>query len=135
MSKNPLILPVLKWVGGKRQLLKEILPLIPRNISTYYEPFVGGGAVLFALQPKKAVINDYNAELINVYKVIMDNPIELIKNLEEHKEKNNSEYFYQIREKDRTTDYNKLSDIEILQYYDLKEEHPLIFPPYYLIKL
>ncbi|MGB4440364.1 MAG: Dam family site-specific DNA-(adenine-N6)-methyltransferase, partial [Sedimentibacter sp.] len=112
MRKSPLVAPVLKWVGGKRQLLKEILPLIPKDISTYYEPFVGGGAILFALQPKKAVINDYNAELINVYKVIMNNPIELIETLEELEEKNNSEYFYKIREKDRSSDYNKLSDIE-----------------------
>lgn len=112
MKKNPLLSPVVKWVGGKRQLLKEILPLIPKDITTYYEPFVGGGAVLFALQPKKAVINDYNEELINVYSVIMSEPDELIKILEIHKEKNNSEYFYKVREIDRTSEYRKLSNIE-----------------------
>lgn len=112
MSKSPLVLPVLKWVGGKRQLLKEILPLIPDDITTYYEPFVGGGAVLFSLQPKKAFINDYNIELVNVYKIIMNNPNELIKILEEHEEKNNSEYFYNIRQLDRTSDYKKLSAVE-----------------------
>ncbi len=112
MKKNPLLLPVVKWVGGKRQLLKEILPLIPKDITTYYEPFVGGGAVLFALQPKKAVINDYNEELINVYKVIMDDPDELIKILEIHKENNNSEYYYKVREIDRSPEYKKLSNIE-----------------------
>ncbi len=112
MKKNPLLSPVVKWVGGKRQLLKEILPLIPKDITTYYEPFVGGGAVLFALQPKKAVINDYNEELINVYNVIMDEPDELIKILEIHKEKNNSEYYYKVREIDRTPEYKKLSNIE-----------------------
>lgn len=112
MKYNPIVAPVLKWVGGKRQLLKEILPLIPKNISTYYEPFVGGGAVLFALQPKKAIINDYNEELINVYKVIKDNPDELIKILKIHKENNNSEYFYKIREIDRSSDYINLNNIE-----------------------
>lgn len=112
MSKNPLVAPVLKWVGGKRQLLKEILPLIPKDISTYYEPFVGGGAILFALQPKKAIINDYNAELINVYKIIMTNPDKLIEILETHEQNNNSEYFYNIRELDRTSDYKKLSEVE-----------------------
>lgn len=112
MSKNPLVAPVLKWVGGKRQLLKEILPLIPNDISTYYEPFVGGGAVLFSLQPKKAHINDYNLELINVYKIIMNNPNDLIKILEDHEEKNNAEYFYKIRQLDRTSDYKKLSAVE-----------------------
>ena len=62
------VTPILKWVGGKRQLLDTIVPLIP-EYTTYYEPFVGGGAVLFHLQPVKAVINDSNAELINIYKV------------------------------------------------------------------
>ncbi len=112
MRNNPLVAPVLKWVGGKRQLLKEILPLIPKNITTYYEPFVGGGAVLFTLQPKKAIINDYNDELINVYKVIMDNPDELVRILKIHKENNSSEYYYKIRELDRTSDYENLNNIE-----------------------
>lgn len=112
MKKNPLVAPVLKWVGGKRQLLKEILPLIPADISTYYEPFVGGAAVLFALQPKKAIINDYNIELINVYRVIMDNPDNLIEILEKHEKNNCSEYFYKIREVDRTSEYKNLTDVE-----------------------
>ena len=67
------VTPILKWVGGKRQLLDTIVPLIP-EYTTYYEPFVGGGAVLFHLQPVKAVINDSNAELINIYKVIKSQP-------------------------------------------------------------
>ena len=54
--KNPFVMPILKWVGGKRQLLDSINPLIP-ECSTYYEPFIGGGAVLFGRQPNKAVIN------------------------------------------------------------------------------
>ena len=53
--KNLLLSPVLKWVGGKRQLLNEIIPMIPKNYSTYVEPFIGGGAVLFELQPKKVL--------------------------------------------------------------------------------
>ena len=66
MAKNILLSPILKWVGGKRQLLSQIVPLIPKQFSTYVEPFIGGGAVLFELQPKRAIINDYNEELINV---------------------------------------------------------------------
>ena len=50
--KNPLVSPILKWVGGKRQLLDSIEPLLPK-CSTYYEPFIGGGAVLFSRQPEK----------------------------------------------------------------------------------
>ena len=69
-QKNLLLSPVLKWVGGKRQLLNEIIPMIPSNCSTYVEPFIGGGAVLFEFQPKKAIINDYNSELVNVYTLI-----------------------------------------------------------------
>lgn len=99
-KNNPFVLPILKWVGGKRQLLDIIGPLIPK-CSTYYEPFVGGGAVLFGTQPAKAVINDSNQELINVYLTIKENPQELIEKLKEHKEKNCEEYFYRIRALDR----------------------------------
>ena len=72
MSKNLLLSPILKWVGGKRQLLSEIIPLIDESCDNYVEPFIGGGAVLFRLQPKKAIINDYNTELINVYRTVRD---------------------------------------------------------------
>ena len=80
MKKNKLVAPFLKWVGGKRQIIPEILAHLPKNISTlnYCEPFVGGGALFFHLEPKKAIINDYNDELINVYKVIKNNLEELL---------------------------------------------------------
>lgn len=110
--KNPLVSPILKWVGGKRQLLDSIEPLIPK-CSTYYEPFIGGGAVLFSRQPEKAVINDSNEELINVYLTIKEEPEALIKKLQEHKEKNCEEYFYEIRALDRDRKkFNKLSNVE-----------------------
>lgn len=111
MTRNPLVEPVLKWVGGKRQLLKDIEIHIPRKFSTFYEPFLGGGAVLFHLQPHKAVVNDINEELINVYSVIRDNVEELIEDLKKHK--NEAEYFYNIRELDRDKEaYNRLSSIK-----------------------
>lgn len=110
MKKNKLVLPVVKWVGGKRQLLNEIEKCIPKY-TKYYEPFVGGGAVLFHLQPQKAVINDINSELINLYQVIKDNVEELINDLVKHK--NKSDYYYDIREWDRDKEkYNSLSSIE-----------------------
>ena len=112
MKKNILIAPVLKWVGGKRQLISDIEPLIPKKISTYVEPFVGGGAVLFHLQPNKAIINDFNKELMNVYQVIKDNPNELIKVLKEHKELNSEDYFYEIRSLDRRDDFENLSSVQ-----------------------
>ena len=110
MKKNKLILPFLKWVGGKRQLLPSIRKLIPKKYNTYYEPFIGGGAVLFDIQPQKAIINDYNLELINVYKTIKENPEDLINDLKTHK--NESEYFYHIRSLDRTESFNELSNIK-----------------------
>jgi len=111
MKKNQLVLPVLKWAGGKRQLLQEIIKHIPDKYSTYYEPFLGGGAVLFELQPSKAVVNDINEELMNVYLVIRDHVEELIESLRKHK--NEAEYFYKIRELDRDKNrYNQLSNVE-----------------------
>jgi len=110
VAKNNLIAPVLKWVGGKRQLLDAIIALKPTRFRSYYEPFVGGGAVFFHLQPKKAIINDANAELINVYKVIRDSPKALIDDLMSHK--NEVDYFYRIRGLDRLPNYPDLSDIK-----------------------
>ncbi|MDD2475149.1 MAG: DNA adenine methylase [Dysgonamonadaceae bacterium] len=110
MKKNKLVAPFLKWVGGKRQLMPTIKELIPKTYSFYYEPFVGGGAVLFEIQPKKAVINDLNPELINTYNVIKINPEELIEDLKTHL--NTADYFYNIRSLDRQDGYEKLSDIK-----------------------
>ena len=110
-SRKPLATPFVKWVGGKRQLLNDIEQHIPTKFSRYYEPFVGGGAVLFYLQPSKAVINDSNEELINLYTVIKESPEELIEDLKKHK--NESDYFYEIRELDRDkASYQKLSNVK-----------------------
>lgn len=112
MAKNRLIVPFLKWVGGKRQLIPEIKKLLPEGIRNrlYIEPFVGAGALFFELQPKRAIINDFNIELINVYEVIRDHPEELITALKEHK--NTSEYFYNIRAIDRQPLFNHMTVIE-----------------------
>lgn len=111
MAKNILIQPFLKWAGGKRQLLKEIEKYTPQKLTgTYYEPFLGGGAVLFHLQPKKAIVNDFNTELINAYKVVRDNVDELIEDLSKHK--NTADYFYNIRSLDRSPDFENLSKVQ-----------------------
>lgn len=113
MIKDPNLKPILKWVGGKRQLLHEIIPLIPNDVTTYVEPFVGGGAVLFEYQPQRAIINDLNEELINVYRVIKEHPEELIDILTQHKVNHNKEYFYKIRGLDRDDNFfEKYSDVE-----------------------
>lgn len=113
MAKNELVKPVVKWVGGKRQLLPEIEKLIPKSYTTYYEPFIGGAAVLLNEQPKKAVVNDFNEELINTYKVIQNNVDELIEVLKIHDELNSKDYFYEVREWDRLPGYEERSDIKI----------------------
>lgn len=112
MPNNILISPIVKWVGGKRQLLAEIMPLINNNCSTYVEPFIGGGAVFFELQPKKAIINDYNRELINVYRIIKSDPEELISELVTHEKNNTEDYFYELRALDRSPQYEIMSDIQ-----------------------
>ncbi|MDD2495649.1 MAG: DNA adenine methylase [Tissierellia bacterium] len=111
-NRNKLVQPVLKWAGGKRQLLPEIEKYIPNlnEIKSYYEPFLGGGAVLFNLQPKKAIVNDTNTDLINLYEVIKEDVDELIEDLKKHK--NNKDYFYELRALDRTEKYKELSNIE-----------------------
>ncbi len=111
MAKNKLVSPFVKWVGGKRQLMDLIMAALPQNRRnlTYVEPFIGGGAVLFHLQPQKAVINDANSELINVYNVIRDNVEELIAELRTHE--NNADYFYKIRQLDRTDKFERMNEV------------------------
>ena len=109
--KNELVLPVVKWAGGKRQLLDEITPLLPRRISTYCEPFLGGGAVLFSIQPSKAIVNDLNGDLIAAYETIRDDLEALIEDLRKHE--NTSEYFYALRDLDRDKEvYQSMSKVE-----------------------
>lgn len=112
MTKNYLILPFVKWAGGKRQLLKSIIPFLPdlKDGYTYIEPFVGGGALLFYLKPKNAIINDLNEELINTYEVIKYNIDELIERLKTCQ--NTPEYYYSIRGLDRHKNFHYLSNIE-----------------------
>lgn len=113
-KKNKLVMPVVKWVGGKRQLLPEIKKYTPKKYNTYFEPFVGGGAVLFELQPNQAIVNDINKELINVYSVIQNNVDELIETLSNQEiYANTSDCYYKIRELDREPKkFNKLTGIE-----------------------
>jgi len=89
-------IPLIKWPGGKRALLSHILPLIPRVSGRYFEPFVGGGAVFFAHLPANALLSDNNAELINCYSQVRDNPAKVIAYLS--KLKNTKEDYYRIRE-------------------------------------
>lgn len=89
-----------------------IVERLPKNIKDYkyIEPFIGGGAVLFHLLPKNAIINDFNEELVNVYNIVKNNLNELVTDLKKHE--NTPEYFYQIRGLDRTKDFKNLSAVQ-----------------------
>jgi len=104
-------MPVVKWVGGKRQLLPSLQPLLPKKFASYCEPFLGGGAMLFNLQPMKSIVNDVNIDLIQMYEVIRDNVEELIAELETHP--NGEKHFYEVRDWDRDRrKYETLSAIK-----------------------
>ena len=75
--------PFIKWVGGKRQLLEILRERMPKTYSRYYEPFIGGGALLLDVQPKNAIINDVNKQLLNVYRQLKTDAEALISILRE----------------------------------------------------
>jgi len=103
--------PFVKWAGGKRQLIPQMIKYLPKNFNIYIEPFVGGGALFFYILPEKAILIDSNKELVNCFTVIKNNVKELIKLLKNHKNEKN--YYYQIRSLDRNPEcYSKLSDVE-----------------------
>ena len=105
--------PFVKWAGGKRQIMDKLTKYVPDEFNTYYEPFIGGGALLFELSPKKAVINDSNKELMNVYEVLCDEQKfkKMCSVLNTYEIKHNEEFYYEIRNKDRNKNaYNRLSD-------------------------
>lgn len=95
--------PFLKWAGGKTSIKHHILDLIPGGIQRYIEPFLGGGAIFFSLNPQSAILSDVNAELINTYKIIKEDPLNLIRKLKGLKI--DKENFYQIRALDRSLSY------------------------------
>jgi DNA adenine methylase len=88
--------PFLKWAGGKSQLIPQYLPYFP-TYQNYYEPFVGGGAIFFHLQPKRSFLIDINIELVNVYRCVKDDLEALIALLEAHREAHGPEHYYQVR--------------------------------------
>ena len=109
--------PFVKWAGGKRQLLDLINSKTPSSFETYYEPFVGGGAVLFYLKPQKAIISDVNEQLINVYIQLQKNPKALIKKIEKFdKTVCDKEYYLSMRDQYNQKISNKELDIDCAAY-------------------
>lgn len=102
--------PFVKWAGGKGQLLDRILPLLPKEFGRYYEPFVGGGAVLFSLAPSKFTVNDHNTELVSVYRCLQkpDLTEKLMSELRRLEEAHSEEHFYEVRGMDRLPGFGGL---------------------------
>jgi DNA adenine methylase len=87
--------PLLKWPGGKRDLVNRILPFVPLHFNRYFEPFFGGGALFFALQPKRAYLSDKNSELMQAYVQVRDRPDAVIKHLRQLR--NSEKDYYRVR--------------------------------------
>lgn len=102
--------PFLKWPGGKSVLLPELVRRMPHKYNTYYEPFLGGGALFWQLHPHRAVLSDVNEDLITTYQALRDSPYNLMLHLAQHK--NDKAYYYTIRRADRCKSYKSWSDIK-----------------------
>jgi DNA adenine methylase len=92
------IKPFLKWAGGKRWLIARHPELFQQNFNTYYEPFLGSGAIFFHLQPKKSILSDLNKELVQTYAAIKDDWARVLKHLMTHQLKHSNEYYYKMRQ-------------------------------------
>lgn len=110
--------PFVKWVGGKRGLLSQIIPLLPKNFNNYFEAFLGGGALFFELskmgllKDKEVYLFDINSELINAYNVVKKYPNQLLNELENFKKNHSKEFYYEVRSWDRENDFLERSDIQ-----------------------
>ena len=105
--------PILKWAGGKTQLLEIIANNMPAEYNNYYEPFVGGGAVLFGISPTQAFVNDINEQLVNLYtqvKIAVDRVIEKINEIDA--KPCTKEFYYKIRERYNAKISNRDFDVE-----------------------
>ncbi|MBN1683424.1 DNA adenine methylase [Candidatus Bathyarchaeota archaeon] len=111
-----MIEPILKWAGGKRSLIPEIISLLPKDYRNkkYHEPFFGGGALFFEIQPKSGSINDINRQLMNFYRVIRDKPEEIIELASSYKYE--KEEFYKLRDKYNTPNLTDVEYASLLLY-------------------
>lgn len=96
---GPTASPFVKWVGGKRSVISDLLQAVPKSFNTYWEPFVGGGALFYALRSslKSAVLSDLNLDLVLAYKVIQQDPESLIKELRTFSRSHEESFYYEVR--------------------------------------
>lgn len=102
--------PFVKWAGGKTQLLNKLVSLMPKEYNHYFEPFIGGGALLFHVAPKEFTINDFNSELVQAYRCFSnpDDTEKLIERLKFHQKNHSEEHYYEVRSMDRNQDFLSL---------------------------
>lgn len=98
-SSKKIIIPFLKWAGGKRWLTSSYPELFPKTFNNYLEPFLGSGAVFFHIQPKKSILGDMNSELIETYASIQQNWHSVYKHLKTFHRKHSNDFYYDIRKK------------------------------------
>lgn len=106
--------PILKWPGGKGQVLEELKKYITPELlqgNRYIEPFIGGGALAFDLEHPNTTISDLNSELTNLYQIVRDEPEKLIWRLQGHQEYHCEEYYYEVRAWDREADFANLPPV------------------------
>lgn len=101
------VTPPLKWAGGKRWFISKYKDLLPASFGAYHEPFLGSAAVFFDLQPNRAVLTDINEELINLYRVIRDMPVDLAARMQSHQNKHSADHYYAVRSQKPRTELNK----------------------------
>ena len=120
------VAPFVKWAGGKRQLLPQIKERMPEKYNTYYEPFVGGGAVTFELLPENAVINDINKALVNAYRQICNEPDAFLKGvgkLDSEMWEDGKEYYYMLREHYNDKMLKSEYDVELAALFVFINKH------------
>lgn len=120
------IAPFVKWAGGKRQLIPQIRERMPKKYNNYFEPFVGGGAVIFELMPKKALINDINKSLINTYRQIchnLDAFIKEVNKLDDEMWEDGKKYYYDIRERYNDKLMKSEYDVELAAMFVFINKH------------
>lgn len=123
---NSCIAPFVKWAGGKRQLLLQIKERMPEKYNNYYEPFVGGGAVIFELLPANALINDINKALINVYRQICNAPetfLKAVNKLDEEMWEDGKKYYYSLREQYNDKLMRSEYDVELAALFVFINKH------------
>lgn len=124
--KNATVSPFVKWAGGKRQLLAQIRERMPREYNRYYEPFIGGGAVVFDLLPENALINDINEALINAYVQIRENVdsfLDSINRIDYAIGEDGKAYYYSMRNLYNMKLEKKEYDIELAALFVFLNKH------------